>query len=42
MYFEISERNLIEWYFDSDEKLIDCGMMTINLSSKEVNSIKNT
>ncbi|QIW10143.1 hypothetical protein [Francisella sp. LA112445] len=40
MYFEISERNLIEWYFDSDEKLIDCGMMTINLSSKEVNSIK--
>jgi len=40
MKFIKSEKNLLKWYFDKDEKLIDCGMMTIRLSSKETSQLE--
>ncbi|QUE32402.1 hypothetical protein [Francisella philomiragia] len=40
MEFIKSEKNLLKWYFDKDEKLIDCGMMTIKLSSKETSQLE--
>lgn len=40
MDFIKSEKNLLKWYFDKDEKLIDCGMMTVKLSSKETSQLE--